>query len=277
MDTQNKKSIRVVAIILAALIAILIGVLVWFGTSYKAPDSSEGFLPTNPDPLSAVTPQTAEERHEEQEALPSAPASVEGDIYEVSFRRLSTGDLTGLNSYLRDLVDSYSDPELRDRAEDMRADLANIRNMDPDSAIAMFQSFRDPITLAAAVAYTPISYKLEAFRNADSYIFPAPPEGTDIRLKASELTGEEKQRKLDSINEGKISYDQFSDIDAFDMTLYDRECRLWVTKGEYGWVPYLMESADGTKLNALTQVEVRELAAASYGSGGSIDDIICYN
>ena len=107
-----------------------------------------------------------------------------------------------------------------------------------------FSSYKTPDVLVGAILYTPISCKLGAFVNANSLIFPSITDmggAPNVNLRELPLTDEEKTTKLVSLNDGKVSYEQYSDIARYQARVWGVPCLFWAVKGEYGWMPYLLE------------------------------------
>lgn len=268
--------------IIAALVALIVvtGILFFFTESRQLGDPQIGSTKfmglLNSGVLNAVTPISAEERHAEESARPTIPNETQVGIDLTINQKLSQGDLSGLDNYLAVVDSTYQSTE---KIKDIRVDITNTHNMTAETAEAFFLSFRTPEVLAGALIYTPISYKLNAFKNADSLMFPSMSEisdTTEVGLMQVELTNKEKADKLAAINEGKVFYEQYSDIAEFKARIWGVPCLIWVVKGEYGWTPYLLEQETNYTINIMTQLKTQQIAKSLYGSRDSIDSVIVF-
>lgn len=162
--------------------------------------------------------------------------------------------------------------ETSDYTDDVRVDLVNTLNADATTAPMFLYAYRTPEVLAAAIAVMPMEYKLESFISADSLIFPAETEPTN--LVEYDVAETEKQQVLELLNRDLVSFQKYTDAAAFDMTVYGVPCRLWVVKNSNGWRPYLLESMADFETGVFTQLEARRLKESLYGTGITLDDVV---
>lgn len=162
--------------------------------------------------------------------------------------------------------------ETSDYTDDVRVDLVNTLNADATTAPMFLYTYRTPEVLAAAIAVMPMEYKLESFISADSLIFPAETEPTN--LVEYDVAETEKQQVLGLLNRDLVSFQKYTDTAAFDMTVYGVPCRLWVVENSNGWRPYLLESTADFETGILTQLEARRLKESLYGTGITLDDVV---
>lgn len=263
----------VCAIVLLAL--LIVGVITLFvRLSSSPPDTTlsglMGDLSTNPWSGLMGNPNVLD-------AVTSAPTSTPSAISPVPLKPavgkkdvLSYLGRLELESLSR-LLDNESF-ETSDYTDDVRVDLVNTLNADATTAPMFLYAYRTPEVLAAAIAVMPMEYKLESFISADSLIFPAETEPTN--LVEHDAAETEKQQVLELLNRDLVSFQKYTDAVAFDMTVYGVPCRLWVVENSNGWRPYLLESMADFETGVLTQLEARRLKESLYGTSITLDDVV---
>lgn len=165
---------------------------------------------------------------------------------------LSNGDFSGLDSFLVEQMSLYKNVE-GDAGQDMddwrsmfeiiRSDVTKTINlpkdMQPETTLPLYSS---PEILAGAIAWAPVSTKLEAFADWSSLILPPPGQGQYIALEQAEL--KEPNKMLAEINE--ISPVRFYDLAAFNMTVSGYHLRLIVVANQFGYYqPWALRDMDG--------------------------------
>ena len=118
-----------------------------------------------------------------------------------SLKFLSKGDFTGLDAFLAEQMALYKNLEddegqgmedWRDRFDLLRSDVAKAINIRKDGNPGKtFTEFTEPKILAAAVAWSPVSVKSDAFVDWSSLILPKP-VSDDIRLRVANLKRSEE-------------------------------------------------------------------------------------
>lgn len=268
---------KMIAIISGLLAVIITAGVIFFATETQQPNQQTdtkfmGLL--NSHVLDAITPISAEERHAEESARPQLPSDVQGNIELTVEQQISQGNFSKLDEYLLFIDSTYQDT---DTINDIRIDIANTYNLTPENSQMFFTSYKTPDVLVGAILYTPISCKLGAFVNANSLIFPSITDmggAPNVNLRELPLTDEEKTTKLVSLNDGKVSYEQYSDIARYQARVWGVPCLFWAVKGEYGWMPYLLEQETNYTINTMTQREVQTIANNLYGSRDTIDSVL---
>ena len=255
------------AVLLVACIVVSIVLL----SVPQEPASDIGI--TNPNDLDAMA-EGEVLSGEERDALEAVkPQRTEEDLTsldDVTLRYLSRLDFSGLSAYLMANDELYQTDQ---HIQDLKVDLANIMSATDTTAPMFLISCRTSEMLAAAVAYFPMDAKLESFISADSLIFPAQRQ-TDIELKRADVSQEELDAKLDTVNANLTSYDRCTEVDAYDMRILGFPLRLWVTRTPDGWRPILLELRYNYSVGVLTQLEARKAQAALYRSGASLEDAV---
>ena len=261
-DAKFKKQI---AVIVAVAVLLIVGIIAGAGTAAMRgdlsilPDSSQdegsGFLGLkNPGSLKDIDPTTKEELREEFEARPPV---TENDIptFEKNITRyLNEGDFSGLDNYLREQMSTYQTPSEEDEAIDdwsgrfplLRSDTQiaiNLVNKAIDVPAPQFQVFSDPETLAAAILWSPITMKIDAFLDWSSLILPAPAVGSSIQL--SEYVYDKPQEKLAEISDSTNT--QYYDVRSYNAVVTGHQVRVTVVMGPTGyWLPYSVQDIGGT-------------------------------
>lgn len=261
-DYGNRYSpTTIVAVAVLLIVGIIAGAVTaaMRGDLSILPDSSQdegsGFLGLkNPGSLKDIDPTTKEELREEFEARPPV---TENDIptFEKNITRyLNEGDFSGLDNYLREQMSTYQTPSEEDEAIDdwsgrfplLRSDTQiaiNLVNKAIDVPAPQFQVFSDPETLAAAILWSPITMKIDAFLDWSSLILPAPAVGSSIQL--SEYVYDKPQEKLAEISDSTDT--QYYDVRSYNAVVTGHQVRVTVVMGPTGyWLPYSVQDIGGT-------------------------------
>lgn len=203
---------------------------------------------TNPDRI------TAQDIEDEYQSRPEMDYSVP-DMLETSTRQfLSKGDFTGLDAFLAEQMSQYKNMEgdegqsmedWRDKFEMLRSDTVKAINIRKDSQPEVtFTQFSSPEILAAAVAWSPVSVKLDIFGDWSSLILPVPKD-QDIFLRVYDL--ENPNKVLEEINDA--ASDRYYDFAAYDMTISGYNLRLYIVGDQYGYYrPWSLFDQEG-KIN----------------------------
>lgn len=294
-DAKFKKQI---AVIVAVAVLLIVGIIAGAVTAAMRgdlsilPDSSQdegsGFLGLkNPGSLKDIDPTTKEELREEFEARPPV---TENDIptFEKNITRyLNEGDFSGLDNYLREQMSTYQTPSEEDEAIDdwsgrfplLRSDTQiaiNLVNKAIDVPAPQFQVFSDPETLAAAILWSPITMKIDAFLDWSSLILPAPSVGASIQL--SEYVYDEPQEKLAEISD--YTGAQYYDVRSYNAVVTGHQVRVTVVMGPTGptgyWLPYSVQDIGGTLTsNSWTKAFLKNELEPNIPYRSDLDEV-CY-
>lgn len=270
---MNRKTLIAGIVLIALFIACIIGsaILLLGKTQPDAVDPSPSAGLMNPDILGAT--ENVESKEDRDKAEQEKPQRTEQDVEnldKVVLGRLSTLDFSGLSSYIMENAEHYRTDQ---HVQDLKVDIANTMAATETTAPILLMTYRTPEVLAAAVAYMPMTYKLEAFLSADSLIMPA--QSGNIKLEeAANISEDDCAAMLERINENSTSLTRCSEVAVYNMTLNGLPCRLWVTKTPNGWQPYLLEQRNNYTVGVLTQLEARKIQLTLYRSGSNLDQAI---
>lgn len=116
-----------------------------------------------------------------------------------------------------------------------------------------------PEVLAAAIAYSPASVKLDAFLDYSSAILPAVPDSQRDAVNLEAVTLEDAGTMMQTINQ--YTSVNYIDLVAYDMTLYGYRCRLIMLGDEFGYYrPYTLQNIDGHCLEGFkTKTDLKEM------------------
>ena len=216
----------------------------------------------DPDP---VTKEDLEEEYQSRtEMTPQTQAMLEGSVLTY----LSRGDFSGLDELLAEQEALYRNAE-GDDAQAMedwqarfamyRSDIVATQNLTEDNAKIVFQQYTCPEVLAAAIAYSPASVKMDAFLDYSSAILPAVPDNQKDAVSLEPVTLENAGEMMQSINE--YTAVKYIDLVAYDMTLYGYRCRRMILGDEYGYYrPYTLQNIDGHCLDGFkTKADLLEM------------------
>ena len=291
-DAKFKKQI---AVIVAVAVLLIVGIIAGAVTAAmrgdlsilpgSSQDEDSGFLGLkNPGSLKDIDPTTKEELREEFEARPPV---TENDIptFEKNITRyLNAGDFSGLDNYLREQMSTYQTPSEEDEAIDdwsgrfplLRSDTQiaiNLVNKAIDVPAPQFQVFSDPETLAAAILWSPITMKIDAFLDWSSLILPAPAVGASIQL--SEYVYDEPQEKLAEISDSTGV--QYYDVRSYNAVVTGHQVRVTVVMGPTGyWLPYSVQDIGGTLTsNSWTKAFLKNELEPNIPYHSDLDEV-CY-
>ena len=274
-DTKKIVLIIVIAVLLLAILIIAFAFSLQSSTSDVSGDLP-GLLNPNAQETVYVSPPLVEDQDVEYSTRPELPETVSESLEEVIARYLAIGDFDGLDERLAFWSNTYkedSDDALAemDMIEVYRADIAYYKGLISDSSTVTTWNFRNSDMAAAAAIYAPISRKYQAIISRDSMILP-PPEGS-AGLKESENV--DLRIKLNQINEVRSEDSQFQMIRAYDFTMLDTKCRVFVVSDikTNVWQPYLLETEDGGNLGITVDTCYQLLAT---DSSISLDEVITF-
>jgi len=249
------RTVKIIAALIGGLAVILVlAILIVMLGADKEGEGPGGkfFGMQNPNNLSDPDPITAQNIEEEYQARPEMPRETPEMIENSVIKYLSYGDFSGLDSLLKEQMSLYKNTDgdegqdmddWRAKFEILRSDIVKTMNLkkdtQPDSTLAKYAS---PEVLAGAIAWSPVSAKLEAFEDWSSLILPPPSQGEFIDLRAANLSAPHEM--LAHINE--ISAERFYDLTAFDMCISGYGIRLIIVGDQYGYYrPWTIQDLDG--------------------------------
>ena len=154
----------------------------------------------------------------------------------------------------------------------LRADIATTVSLNEQNTAISWISYTSPEILAAAIAYNPISLKVDAFMDYSAAMFPAvsPKDASAVNLQPIEI--EDPVGILAEINKG--SSEKFYGLSAYDMTLFGYRCRFYAIAGEAGYYrPYSLVGIDGHLIEPVTKETVIDILRA-LDPHVSLDDAI---
>lgn len=214
------------------------------------------------DDPDAVTAEDLEAEYEARE--PMSIHTQEMFLIEIA-NYLDSGDFSGLDRYLAeqqvlyktvDGDDMQTMNEWRGMFETYRGDVTKTVNLSEENAALAFSSYCHPDVLAAAIAFSPISVKKNAFIDWSAALMPAEQKGTSIHL--SEVAFESASDALADINQSAGG--RYIDVKAYSLILYGYEFRLVIVQNEYGfYLPYSLVNTDGFMPDPLTRLELLPL------------------
>lgn len=285
-DQDALRHLTIMAGIFCAVLIIvgIIAISLMFGNQNSSGSSHKsgalggllnGELMTDPD---AVTKEDLEAAYQSREEMTLATQEM---VDTSTLQYLSRGDFEGLDRFLAEQEKMFKNAQ-GDEAqaiEDwqakfsmLRSDLAATINLTAENAQQSFSSFMNPAILAAAIAYSPISVKTEAFLDWSAIMLPAVPaaSSTQVNLTLAELEGPYAQ--LEAINKNTAA--KYISIVAYDMTLFGYRCRMIALCDEYGYYrPYTLQNIDGHLVDPMTKTKVREIENA-LDPHYKLDDVI---
>lgn len=187
---------------------------------------------------------TQEQRNEEYENREELPDGIQETLETFITGQLSAGKFTELDMRLKELSNTYKDNLDQSNDEKIlidnyRADIAFYLSLLNNETLNCWY-FNNPETLAAAVAYSPISAKYKAFINLDSAVLP--PATEDILLRRADYTSEQYKEILDSINEQRTDNAKFQSVAIYNMKILGYSCQLIEVRDmqSYAYQPYAL-------------------------------------
>lgn len=263
MALKEFKHMRAVVIGIGVAAVVLVGAILVLLLS--APKTSNPFKDIkNPNHLTDPSPLTSQQVADEYQSRPEAkPATMEMIDTAVS-TYANRGDLAGLDQFLAEQQTVYKNMEgdegqsmesWSSKVELLRADLAKAMNITKDEQPKVtWTQFTNPEILAAALAYSPISAKIDAFEDASALILPAEKSGTTINIKKVEPENPEKMLK--QVNDS--SFVGFCDVVLYDMKLHNYDCRVVLACDNHGYFrPWTISSLDGLLGTEWTRKELQ--------------------
>lgn len=280
-DSGYKRIVLYASLSLASLvIAIVLLISGWFSESEPAGTGKMGglmssHLATDPAPITAEDLQDAYEMRE-----PMSPKTQE-TIKSSMLQYLSRGDFSGLDRFLAAQQQTYRVAEGDDMQEMenwkiqfdvLRNDLAKTVNLTEDNAAQAFSSFYTPEILVAALCYSPISVKLNAFVDWSSILMPAEKADGTRSIKLTPVDIDNPSERLSQLNE--MGVDRYIDLLTYHVDVLGYAFDITIVQNEHGfYIPYSMLSTDGLMQNGWTKATVLDLAA-HLGSYVNIDSAI---
>ena len=235
-----KKRIIWICLIAFILIAIIAGFLCF---ELKPENNNQGSLFNN-TANQGYEQITQEQQNEEYQNREEFPIDAINSLDSVIVGQLSAGNFTELDLQLKNWSETYKDSEDQSNDESIiinnyRADIAYGLSILNNKALESWY-FYNPETLAAVVAYSPISVKYKAFINRDSNVLP--PAKANIVLHRVDLSAEQYRELLNAINMQRTDNAQFLSVDVFDMNILGYSCRLIEVRDTttYCYQPYAL-------------------------------------
>jgi len=234
---NNKKIILIgsIAFIFVVIISIILNNI------FNSEQSGGLFDHAESKPEELITQEQYYEEYQNREEFPNDTSD---SMDSVILGQLSSGNFTELNIQLQDWYKKYKDNEDQSNDESIlinnyMADIAYYLSMQDNKALGSW-FFYNPETLAAAVAYSPISVKYKAFINRDSAVLP--PANENILLHKVELNTEEYRELLNSINRQRTETAQYQSVAVYDMNILGYSCRLLEVRDtiSYCYQPYAL-------------------------------------
>jgi len=234
----------------------------------------------NPEQLDTPNAITSQDIADEYQNRDEITLEMQDTIDQTVFRLASYGEFAKLDEYLARQQQAYKNAEgdggqevedWRGKFEMLRGDISTATNLNEANAAVAWKSFTNPVILAAAVAYSPISLKTDAFADWSSVLFPAVPasDASAVNLSAVDLNN--SSELLEEINKNG---GEFYGLSAFDMTLFGYRCRLYTVADIYGYYqPYSLIGIDGHLIDPPTKKTVQEMERVLM-PGTSIDDVL---
>lgn len=235
----------------------------------------------NPEQLGAPPAITAEDLEGEYQSRPEITSEMQGTIDQTVLKLSSLGNFSELDKYLSEQESAYKNAEGDESqgVEDwlsksamLRADIATTVNLNERNAAISWISYTSPEILAAAIAYSPISLKVDAFMDYSSAMFPAVSHeaASAVNLQPAEI--ENPAEMLAEINNS--SSEKFYGLSAYDMTLFGYRCRFYAIGDEAGYYrPYSLVGIDGHLVEPVTKQTVLDIQLA-LDPYTSLDDVI---
>ena len=254
---NNRADINKTIVIGAAAIGVMVVVFVFaimlvlfFGIQKaEGPGGKFGGL-QNPNKLTDPLPVSSQDIEDEYQSRPSMDPAAPEMLEVTSLKFLSKGDFTGLDAFLAEQMALYKNLEgdegqgmedWRDKFDLLRSDVAKAINIrKDDNPGKTFAEFTEPNILAAAVAWSPVSVKCDAFVDWSSLILPKP-VSDDIKLRVADLKSPNEM--LAQINE--TSFTRYYDLAAYDMTISGYDVRLIIVGDQFGYYrPWMLQDLD---------------------------------
>ena len=279
---ENKDSQKIVyaGVIFFAMFVILVFICIFVLFSGLESDAKPVGL-KNHEQLDAPPAITAEDLEEEYQSRPEITPEMQGTIDQTVLKLSSLGSFSELDKYLAEQESAYKNAEGDESqgVEDwlsksamLRADIATTVSLNERNAAISWISYTSPEILAAAIAYSPISLKVDAFMDYSSAMFPAvsPEDASAVNLRPAEI--EDPAGMLAEINNG--SSEKFYGLSAYDMTLFGYRCRFYAIGDEAGYYrPYSLVGIDGHLVEPVTKQTVLDIQRA-LDPYTSLDDVI---
>lgn len=283
MKTEKAVTRAIISAIVVGLIMAILAVVGFISqlgeqTTKTAPGTFGGLL--NED---AGKPdfRTQEEIQKENEQRAPYTLAEQGAIEARIEKALSLGKWDELDRYLTEVQSEYrtGGGEAAQTISDWsamidmyRSDIAATQNLTPENGESTFQAYACPDVLAAAIAYSPISVKINAFQDWSAILLPPVPEESAIQTNIHKVTPENQAEILTKINEGRS--EPYIDLVVFEMTLYGYPCTFLAVQNNMGYYrPYTLVS-NIENSGFLDRSKVQEIMENLPSSTINIDEIL---
>lgn len=238
--TDTKKIIIISVAGLVLSILLLAAIIVSISDSNTG--SEIGLF--RPDETAVPSEETDQGRQQEYDQRTELPKSIEKSLTNTVIHYLSAGDFDGLDAKLALMAVQYKETEddaiaIMDEIDGYRADIAytkSIFNLD-NKPIKNWQ-FKNSELLAAAIAYTPISLKYQAFISYESAVMA--PALDNISLCQAEKKPDELREILNNINMTRSQGHEYQMAAVYTMRLFGYECEFIAVSDiiSMSWQPY---------------------------------------
>ena len=261
-----KQHIIIVAAISGVLVVILsiLFILFAYRDGFSSPDDSTMSEPDtgvlglqNPNKLTDIKTTTAEDMQAEYESRPAVTENNVATFERAIENYLSCGDFESLDSYLRDQSEIYKGPEGEEAeyVEDwgtkfpmLRSDTQNAMNLVNkvvEPSASRYTIFSSPDILAAAVAWSPITMKINAFLDYSALILPPPSKGDNLDMVEYNYSSNRASEMMLEIS--SETGETITGIAAYDMTVSGYRIRVILVAGSTGhWRPWSVMDLSGT-------------------------------
>jgi hypothetical protein len=243
--STNRKIILIciVALVLTTILSLIINAVL----NTNSENSGSLFNHGDTQTFDVITQEQYDEEYQNRKELPNETVE---SLESLIVGQLSAGNFAELDMQLKDWSENYKDNADQSNDESIvidnyRADISYYKSMQDKDALS-FWYFYNPETLAAAVAYSPISIKYKAFINRDSAVLP--PANENILLHKVEMSLDEYRELLDTINRQRTEAAQYQSVVAYDMNILGYSCRLIEVRDtiSYCYQPYALIVNDPT-------------------------------
>ncbi len=278
---KNSRTLAAAAAVVTALALLAAAVCV---TALSRRQEQKGIVsdrlggllrPAEPEAGDSVT---EEEREQERLAREPVTPEIQETLEASMLPYLSEGRFEDLDVFLAERQQMYRSGEGEELASVsdwdsrftlLRRDTAAAEVLSGENGQALLCSFSDPLVLAAAAAWAPVSAKLDAYVDFSAAILPAP-DAPDIALRPAELEDPAQQLRLLCSRTGG----QYIDLAAFDMTLFGWSFRFAAAQDLTGcWRPVTLQCTDGDTADFPNRSTLLEMAGSLDGRA-SLDDVV---
>lgn len=279
-EKSDSQKIVYAGVIFFALFVIFVFIFIFLLVSSSESNTNQVGL-KNPEQLNAPQAVTAEDLDEEYQSRPEITMEMQDTIDQTVLKLCSLGEFAQLDKYLAEQESAYKNAEgdAAQGVEDwvtkssmLRTDIATTVNLNEDNTSISWISYTFPEILAAAIAYSPISLKMDAFVDYSAVLFPAvsSKDASAVNMQPADL--ENSSEVLEKINAN--SSEKFYQLSAYDMTFFGYRCRFYAVADEAGYYrPYSLLGIDGHLVEPITKVHVQAIQMA-LDPYTKLDDVI---